>query len=300
MKKQFFGIVVIAFLLQSSALFGQSRIPSDAPFACTSFAVFGGDTLYGMNFDYPDVELLFRIRSTEKHEILLMDAKLGDNFLHVVGMNSDGFFANLQMLFPEEELQESVQDNELFVWQIFDESLVRFSSAQEVEAYIESKKIVHGGMTLHSLFADQSGDAFILEPGKDENEITRIKNRFIVMTNFPVCQFREKEYKEVEGSGAGRYIIAYEHIMENFDTFDLKTAMKTLEKAKLTTEEFSTQCSMVFDPEKKAMYFALGRDYGKIWKASITERTIERYSGFEEAKKIVLDESGVLASELLD
>ena len=80
---------------------------------------------------------------------------------------------------------------------------------------------------------------------------------------------------------------------------DLSKAFETLEKAKLETKSFSTQCSMVFNPVEGVMYFSLKRDFNKIWKVNLKERTLETYKGFKVVKKMPLDDSGILGSELL-
>ncbi len=42
----------------------------------------------------------------------------------------------------------------------------------------------------HTVIADKYGDAFIIEEGIDENIICKIKNDFIIMTNFPNGAFK--------------------------------------------------------------------------------------------------------------
>ncbi|UCE19665.1 MAG: hypothetical protein JSV84_04785 [Gemmatimonadota bacterium] len=271
-----------------------------SPFACTSFAVYAERTLYGMNFDYSDVAVRFTIRSKGDLKVFQMEFQQEDIFLPTVGMNSEGFFASLQMLFPEMEYTESSGEDEVYTGQLFGESLFRFNTVGEVNEFIRDKRVIHWYMTLHSLFADTLGDAMIVEPGDRENDITRIENNFIVMTNFPVGQFRGRSYTEVEGSGAKRYKTAYQHILDHFETFDLNRALETLEKSVLTTENFSTQCSMVFDPEGGEVFIALKRDFKRIWKVSLGGGTIKTYSGFDEVRKLPLDSLGVLASEIVE
>jgi hypothetical protein len=137
----------------------------------------------------------------------------------------------------------------------------------------------------------------IVESGDRENDITRIKNNFIVMTNFPMGKFRGKGFEEVEGSGEARYKTAYRHILEHFEAFDVKRAWEIL-KMTAMEEDFSTQCSMVFVPEKQEAYIALRRDFERIWKVSIEDETIETYSGFKKILKKRLDSSGIKASDL--
>ena len=266
-------------------------------FACTSFAVYADETLYGMNFDYPDVELRFTVRPSGDRKVFQMEFAQGNDFSMTVGMNSAGLFSSCQMLFPEAPATTSTGPNDLYPWQVYEEALLNMESVSEVTEYISDKRVVHWSVTLHDLFADAYGDAMVVEAGSAENAITRIEDDFLVMTNFPNGDFAGQSYTEVEGVGADRYKIAYENISDNLDRFDVDLGLETLEKAALEGE-FSTQASMVFDPEKGQVYIALRRDFSRIWKVSIADGTIETFSGFGRSRTMPLDASGVLASEL--
>jgi hypothetical protein len=266
-------------------------------FACTSFAVYGGHTFYGMNFDYPDVELRFTIRPSGDRKVFQMEFAQGDGFSVTVGMNSAGLFSSCQMLYPEAPATTSRGPNDLYPWQVYEEAVLNMESVSEVAEFIGDKTVVHWSVTLHDLFADAYGDAMVVEVGRTENVITRIEDDFLVMTNFPNGEFAGQSYTEVEGVGADRYKIAYENISDNLDTFDVDVGLETLEKAALEGE-FSTQASMVFDPDERQVYLALRRDFSKIWKVSIADGTIETFSGFGRTRTMPLDASGIFASEL--
>jgi hypothetical protein len=266
-------------------------------FACTSFAVYADDTFYGMNFDYPDTEIRFTITSSGDLKVFQMEFLQGNDFSVTVGMNSAGLFSSCQMLYPEAPAARSAGADDLYPWQIYEEALFNFESVKEVTEFISDKRVVHWSVTLHDLFADVHGDAMVVEAGGKENVITKIEDDFIVMTNFPNGDFAGQSYEDVEGVGADRYKIAYENILDHLTTFEVDRGLETLEKAALTGE-FSTQASMVFDPEKGQVYIALKRDFSKIWKVSIADDTIETFSGFGQTRKVTLDASGVLASDL--
>ena len=56
--------------------------------ACTSYAVYGNKIYYGMNFDYPDVEILFTITQTQNFKIFqAFFIQNGDTSV-ICGMNS--------------------------------------------------------------------------------------------------------------------------------------------------------------------------------------------------------------------
>jgi hypothetical protein len=271
--------------------------PYSTPFACTSFALYTGETLYGMNFDYPDVETRFILKTSGELKVFEMEFQEEGGWSSTVGMNSAGLFASCQMLFPEGEFEANPADLELYPWQVFRTSLESFRTVAEIREFLNTRRIVHWQVGLHDLFADTGGDAMVVEAGDRANAITPIDGDFIVMTNFPNRDFVDKSYKEVSGTGSDRYIAAYEHIQDNLSSFDVEHGLEALEKA-LASGSFPTQCSMVFDPQRGEVYIVLKGNFDQIWKASLDEGTIETYSGFARAQTIELGSSGILASDL--
>ncbi len=297
-------ITLITFLLffyMNSVISTEKLISTTGnPNPCTSFIVNSENVLYGMNFDFPDVEIKLLVRTVNDKKIFLMSFKQAENlFIPIGGMNSSGLFGNLQMLFPTEELTNQVDSNQITTLKLLIDGLNNFSKVNEVINYIDNKKVVQSNVTLHSLFADAFGDGVIIEAGKDENMITKINDKFLIMTNFPVCKFRDKNYNEIEGVGADRYEIAYESIVQNINFFDRKETFETLEKAKMEKANFKTQCSLVFNPKEGNIYLSIRRDFSKIWKINISEQTIETFSGFYQKKLMQLNEEGTMISELV-
>ena len=47
-------------------------------YACTSFAVFSSNNLYGMNFDYPDTDIRFVIHKTKAGKTFSLEFKEGN------------------------------------------------------------------------------------------------------------------------------------------------------------------------------------------------------------------------------
>ncbi|MBN1875472.1 MAG: hypothetical protein JXA33_14675 [Anaerolineae bacterium] len=279
---------------------GRETSGPSLPFACTSFAVYSNETFYGMNFDYPDVEIRFTINPSGNLKVFQMEFAQGNGWAATVGMNSAGLFSSCQMLYPEAPAAVSLGPDDLYLWQVYGKALFSFDNIANVAEFIADKKIIHDSVTLHDLFADTQGDAMIVEVGEKENAITRLEHDFIVMTNFPNKDFAGKSYKTVEGVGAERYKIAYENISKHIAAFDVARGLETLEKAVMSGESASTLASMVFDPEKGEVYIALKGDFGKIWKVSIVDGTIETFSGFSKARKMELGPAGVLASDLMN
>jgi len=267
------------------------------PFACTSFAVYADETFYGMNFDYPDTEVKFSIYPSGDRKVFQMEFRDGDGFSATAGMNSAGLFSSCQMLFPEVPEAISPGPDDVYPWQVYRRALFDFERVEEVTAFLADKRVVHWSRTLHDLFADLDGNAMVVEAGDEENVITGIEDGLLVMTNFPNGDFVGRGYEHVEGVGAERYKIAYENISEHMAAFDVERGLETLEKA-VSSGDYPTQASMLFEPEAGEVYIALKKDFGRIWKVSIADQTIEIYSGFGKARKMDLDAGGVLASDL--
>lgn len=271
--------------------------PGAQPFACTSFAVYAGETLYGMNFDYPDTEIRFTIYPSGDLKVFQMEFLQDDGFAGTAGMNSAGLFSSCQMLLPEVPGTRAPGPDEVYTWQAYRQALFDSESVEEVAEFLSDKRVVHWSITLHDLFADVHGNAMVVEAGDGENVVTPIEDGFIVMTNFPNGDFSGQGYERVEGVGAERYKAAYENISAHIDAFNVARAFETLEKA-VSSGDFPTQASMVFEPETNAVYIALKKGFGRIWKVSITEQTIETYLGFGRTRKMNLDSTGITASAL--
>lgn len=127
-------------------------------------------------------------------------------------MNSDGVFASCQLLLPDDESAGRRQADDVDPWQVFLEALYQRSSTAQVLDRLDGRRVVPASPSVHSLIADSVGDAVVVEPGNEGTGVTRIDREFIVMTNFANSAFREKDYAQVTGSGAKRYIRAWERI----------------------------------------------------------------------------------------
>jgi hypothetical protein len=278
------------------------RLDVSAPgsaLACTSFAVYSDETLYGMNFDYPDVEIRFTINTAGDLRVFQMEFEQDDGWSPTVGMNSAGLFASCQMLFPEVEGSAETSENEVFTWEVYRRALYDFVTVEDVEQYLNDRRVVHWSVTLHDLIADPHGDAMVVEPGETANVITRIDGDFIVMANFPNGEFVSQSYEDVSGVGADRYKAAYRHILDHLREFGRTEALEALERAVQLSGGYSTLCSMVFDPARNEVLIALRRDFDRIWKVSLEDGTIETHRGSGRSWKAQLGPAGVTATKML-
>jgi len=263
--------------------------------ACTSFVVSGNETWYGMNFDYPEIDIRFAISETNGHKIFR--TYFGSDY--VCGMNEHGLFTNYQMLYYNNG-SPAFQNtgNTLDFGSLNSYALKNFKSVNEIINYIGPKNITRSwNQDLHTLFADSAGNGIIVEPFGSYNGVVPIKNKFLVMTNLPHYDFINSDYTSVFGAGADRYRTAYKYILNNISTFGYENALETLRRT-VQTSEYPTQVSLLFNPIKKEIFFCLKRDFSKVWKISLAHKTLETYSGFTVNKTESLNATGVWASAL--
>lgn len=267
-------------------------------YACTSFAVFSANNLYGMNFDYPETELRLMLYNTDGGKAFSMEFKQGQEFIPIAGMNSDGLFVAMQMMYPKREAAGALKPDEIYTGELG--ALIGvYDEVKDIEAYIEDKRLVHMPVTVHQLFADKTGDAMIVEAGDEGNEIIRSEKDFIVMTNFTNADYVDTPIEEIYGIGADRYQQAYEHIEQNFNEFDVESAWTVLNDTAQSSGGYPTLASMVFDPGNGEVYIVLDRDFEKVWKLSLESETIVLIGDGQVPLEIKIEPEGILASELL-
>jgi hypothetical protein len=164
---------------------------------------------------------------------------------------------------------------------------------------LNERRLIQGnGVTLHSMFADKYGDALVVEAGHEGNNIVNKKDKFFIMTNFPISDFVNVAFQEVEGVGSERYKAAYNYLLQNSDSFCVDSGMKLLKNVVNTIPFFPTRCSFVFDPEQALVYLSLEGDFDKIWKVSIKKSIIETWKGFQTHKFLKIGKDGILAEQL--
>lgn len=276
-----------------------STLPSAKALACTGYAVYSDTVYYGMNFDYPDVPISFNISYDNSGiKFFHMDFKEEDTYIMTVGMNDKGRFASCQMLYNGGNLVSTIKENEIGVGDVFLGSLCSNPSFDEIIDYLSDHRLVDLYRNLHTLIADPSGKAMVLEAGKENNLISDIGDKqFIVMTNFLNSSIKDDDKKDVSGVGSDRYLTAYNYIQENIDSFDYDKAFNVLEST-VQTSTYPTQSSMVFLPEKLEIYIALNRNFNKIWKVDIEKGTIESFAGFDKDYCYNIDNGSIMMGNL--
>lgn len=276
--------------------------------ACTSFAVYAQEPIYGMNFDWYNSEFRFivpeeSLSSGENLEIFILGFDYYGSPVSTLMMSNDLLVATQELRptqpgkseltnLPADEILVNDLLRQVLLIQMQEPNL----DVPEVLNSIRDKKLVQWEkMSSHTLIADPHGNAAILEVGEVENNVLPITGDFIVMTNFPNSDFLGKSYDQVAGTGADRYITAHEYIDQHLDSFDIDHAFEALKR----TTQTNTLCSMVFAPEENYVYVALNRDFDKLWKISITDRTMETYRGFKKKVRLHIPDDGIIGADLL-
>ncbi|MDP4267010.1 MAG: T9SS type A sorting domain-containing protein [Bacteroidota bacterium] len=268
-------------------------------FGCTSFAVYSGEIWYGMNFDYSNVDIKFSITHIGNKKVFM--AKFGSNE-YIAGFNNNGLFNNYQELYYNNGIPKfAFGPGALAISNLNDYSIDYLSTVNEITNYIGSRLIVPSwGENLHSLFADSSGNAIVVEPFGSYNGITSVKDSFIVMTNFPNYDFIGMDYSSVHGTGDTRYKTAYSYVNEHKSSFSYNDGFETLKRTIQTSGSCPTQLSMLFDPVKKEIYICMKMNFSKVWKVSLENETVETFSGFSGNKTQSLNSNGLWSYQLPD
>lgn len=274
----------------------------DYGFSCSSFAVYGKNKIYGMNFDYSRFPLKFIILETNNQKTFHLAFQRTINGEKVwaltAGMNSNGLFSSCQEEYPKpKNITPPPNENPTYIHHLY-LKINDLKNAHQVEKLAGKIRLIqYPGVTVHNLFADKTGTAFITEASESGNKIIKPESNFIVMTNFPNRNLRGKNYYDAKGVGAKRYITAHEYLSKNID-LDLNSAMLLLEKIKNKHPDYPTHCSMVFFPEKNEIYAAINQNYKKIFKIDLNKKTLETFKGFKNQKTFKLDSSGVNFTKL--
>lgn len=269
---------------------------------CTSFAVYSQEkAIYGMNFDADDIDLKLKVNSYNDMNLFYFSGLADNKYRNIAGFNSEGLFICTQAVEYSPGFKSSCNENDWFAFDIFDEALKKTRKASEFFEILNKRVISYPrnplfpDLGLHTIIADKTGDAFILEEGNDTNIVSPIRNDFIIMTNFPNGDFKEANYNKVYGIGADRYICAHEYIHNNIHNFGINEAFEVLSK----TSREDTRCSIVYEPLKNEIYISLKKDSSKKWKISIIEKTIQSLDGFLSNNKIQFTNEEVCVKDII-
>lgn len=289
---------LILFLLFVTTLI---ILPTRNSKPCTGFAVYSGNTYYGLNLDWYNTEMRFNILNVEGYKFFQMEFLYNGNWLQSCRYNEMGMLGTYQEVRPL--VTANILQNEIpaDLGMIIGVATQHFASADTVIRWIEetNQRVVEiPGWGLHSLLSSKDTAAYVVEVGADSNMFTAQENGFLVMTNFNNHFFWGMSYNQVTGLGSSRYITAYEYISDHYDNFSYEDAWEVLSRVKQSGGSVRTRCSMVFDPANNDIYVVLHRNFSKVIRISLDEGFWETYSGYEHYVKMNIGINGVLASEL--
>lgn len=268
---------------------------------CTSFAVYGKESIiYGMNFDTEEIDLKLKIKSYKDKNIFYLAGLLDHRYRDIAGINSDGLFICTQAVENRPGSKPSRNENDWSAFDIFDEALKK---TQDTTGFLEllNKRVImfprnplFPDFGLHTIIADKTSNAVILEEGIDTNIISRSHNDFTIMTNFLNGDFNGTDYSKVYGCGADRYICAYEYINQNIHHFGVNEAFEILRK----TSREDTLCTIVYEPLRNEIYIRFKKDASKKWLISIDDRTIQLMDGVLGNDKIQFTNEEIFVNDL--
>ena len=269
---------------------------------CTSFAVYSQKkAIYGMNFDTDDIDLKLKLSSYNDRNLFFFSALVDNQYRDIAGFNSEGLFICTQAVQYGPGFKSSCDEYDWFAFDTFNKALKKTRKASEFYDILNKREIsyprnpLYPDLGLHTIIADKSGDAFILEEGNETNIISPIQNDFIIMTNFPNGDFKEVNYDKVNGIGADRYICAHEYIENNIRDFGINEAFEALRK----TSQDNTLCSIVYEAAKNEIYISFKKDLSKKWKISVIEKTIQSIDGFLNNNKIQFTNEEIFVKDLI-
>lgn len=280
-------------------------IPLNDIYACTSFAIYSNQVYYGMNFDFVNlpIKFLISVNGDIRTFHLAFERAMGEMkfFVNTAGMNNKGLFSSCQELHPENTRPPEKTDTNIFTFELY-EAIANRKSAEEIKRMGQKFPIIDmPGITLHNLFADKSGQAFVTEAGNPDTIITEKEGNFIVMTNFSNGSMAGKSFRQAQGTGADRYIICHNYLKKHASDFSIEKGFELLSMCCNKDPEYPTRCSMIFDPQKSEVYIVMERDFLKIFKLSIEHGTIEPFKGYDKDFLLRLSEGveGIPAEDLI-
>lgn len=262
---------------------------------CTSFVVHSKQTFIGMNFDISDrpIKMLF-----DGQKVIILQQEQ-DQFYPALGMNHQGTFMNLLEVNPVEAGKYRRGKNCVHMMRLFDLVLGEEVPLTMLEGFLESKSIVNvPNYSVHSMIAGLNHQAFVVEPGRMNLSLSTKDQEFMVLTNFPLSDYMNVPYTQVQGYGSDRYKTAYDRISRQKEDFDFEKGLSILQETAQFEGDYPTQLSFIFIPEDGKIFFTLQKDFQKVFRYSFVDQLIQTQTGFIHENSTTLTKRGMLLSEL--
>jgi hypothetical protein len=266
---------------------------------CTAFVSYNQKPIYGWNYDYTPSDIYFSIKKEGNHKCFrLFSISNGLRATSVI-FNSYGFIGCMNAL-PDPKMRYNLEksDNMFSMPEIWN-NVSFLKLADEVRGLFKDKILSYYPVktdqmppfSTHFLFADKTGDSFILEYDLDQKFIIPIKGKFQLMTNFANC--KEMPVADLPFNGRGRYIYAMNYMDEHKNSFTLEDGLRLLLHTQ-QYESWKTLISIAFDVEELNIYFSLNRRNDTLFKFNLMDGVIK---GLGKAKP---DVSMNISDEVFD
>jgi hypothetical protein len=266
---------------------------------CTSFAVYNRMPIYGMNFDFPEVELKFAVEQTELGGIFYLSFLWDGRYRTVAGVNQAGLFAAAQILVAQFEIDPQPGEFTITPYELFSHALQTGRKIDDVLKILGNRRLAYTTLRKgHQLYADICGNTCILEPGPKSNRIYPLTGRNTVLTNNLFERQQVRAAANMQRLGLDRYQIAHQWINERGTHFTFQDGLELLYRTQLTRGRFTTQCSLVVVPGEAAIYLSLKRDFQHIWKINLAENTLQPMNGDLKAPMRSIAAGGISSRDL--
>lgn len=129
-------IIILSFL--SSSIY--------SAYACTSFAVYSDEIIYGMNFDFHKTEVRYIVGENKGTKVFVMQfLDDANDYTATVWMNDKGLFSSCQMQNTAEVGKTKRSKDELFMYELpYYNS--KYENVEQMLKFLESKRLVHWGV----------------------------------------------------------------------------------------------------------------------------------------------------------
>ena len=143
---------------------------------CTSFAVYHQEkAIYGMNFDTDEIDLKLKVNRYNDRNLFYFSALLDNQYRDIAGFNSEGLFICTQAVQYGPDFKSGCDENDWYAFDILDEALKKTGKSADFFEISNNRVISYPrnplfpNLGLHTMIADKTGDAFILEEGNGTN-----------------------------------------------------------------------------------------------------------------------------------
>jgi hypothetical protein len=267
---------------------------------CTSFAVYNQRPIYGMNFDFPEVDIKFDIEPAEQGDVFYLCFLWDGRYRKVAGVNQAGLFAATQILVAQFEIDPQPGEIMITPYELFAHALRTSQKIADVLNILGNRRLAYTTLRKgHQLYADKRGNTCVVEPGPKSNRVYPLSGRNTVLTNNLFERQQIRAAAAMQRLGVDRYQIAHEWIDKRGADFAVKDGLELLSRTQLTRGRYTTQCSIVVDPDDAAIYLSLKRDFQHIWKIDLVERTLQPINSELKAPRPLFPARGLTSRDLL-